>query len=104
MVDEADGGVVEDGRVGVEAGLVEVALPVVGQHDPAQLAVARDVEALVGREDDHAPRVLPPTDAVAAHHNLKSGTVSSQGADVTFNPVKIRIMSVSPITFRTYIF
>ena len=76
VVDEPDGGVVEYGRVRVEAGLVEVTLAVVGPHDPAQLAVARDVEALVGREDDDAPRILTPADTVAADHDLEMGTCS----------------------------
>ena len=56
--------------LGVVSAAVEVALAVVGPHDAAQLAVERRVEALVRREDHHAPRVPPPADAVPAHHNL----------------------------------
>ena len=58
-------------RLGVAAPVVQVALPVVRLHDAAQLAVQRRVETLVRREYHDPPRVLPPPDAVAAHHDLK---------------------------------
>ena len=57
-------------RLGVVPRVVEVAPAVVGPHDAAELAVERRVEALVGREYHHAPRLPPPPDAVPAHHDL----------------------------------